>query len=234
MSHYETLEEHPLPAVVMHWVHLLSFFALIITGLLIHQPVNGIDMGVVRNIHFIVMFVFMLNVVVRVYWAFMGMGSADHDSVRLKRDWKWFVYEQTNKGTFWPSLKYYLFLQKERPYTSKYNPLQKLTYGTVFPLLAVVMAVTGFAMWTPSAAYFAWLTDILGGQNGVRLIHYFSMWIFIVLFMVHLYLVFFEDLKELWLMLFYWVPEKYRDPKFSYGRKPVEKADRAADAARRA
>ena len=36
MSHKLTRLEHPWPAVLMHWAHLLSFFVLIATGLAIH------------------------------------------------------------------------------------------------------------------------------------------------------------------------------------------------------
>ena len=41
MSHKLTRLEHPIPAVLMHWAHLLSFFVLIATGLHIMLTPTG-------------------------------------------------------------------------------------------------------------------------------------------------------------------------------------------------
>ncbi len=203
--------EHPLPAVVMHWLHLTSFFVLIATGLLIHTPRPSLaTMQTVDTIHFVAMFVFVLTTVVRIYWAFLGAGSATLASVKRVRDYKHFAMTRLDWKTIGGWLTYYLFLRKEHPYTPKYNPLQKLTYGYFFPLGILLMALTGFAMFAPTASAMTWFTANLGGQNGVRLIHYLGMWILISVFLIHFYLVLFEDLKELPNMLARHVPRKYR------------------------
>ena len=68
MSHKLTRLEHPWPAVLMHWAHLLSFFVLIATGLAIHAHSDVIGTtGAVRQVHFIAMYVFILTTVARIY-----------------------------------------------------------------------------------------------------------------------------------------------------------------------
>jgi Ni/Fe-hydrogenase b-type cytochrome subunit len=220
MSHKLTRLEHPWPAVLMHWAHLLSFFVLIATGLAIHAHSDVLgSMQLVRQVHFIVMYVFILTTVVRIYWAFFGAGSAALGGLQRHRDWKFL-------GLSWADIKatpqwlaYYLFLRKSRPHVVKYNPLQKLTYVLLFPLGILVMALSGFAMFEPTAGAMGWFAVILGGLNGVRLLHYLTMWILIVFFMIHLYLVIVEDPAEAAIMLTHSVPESMR-VKGDYAESP--------------
>ena len=147
MSEKESRQEHPLPAVLMHWVHLVSFLVLIVTGLMIHTPVPQVaPMVTVQQIHFISMYVFILTTVVRIYWAFFGAGSANVASTKMISDYKHFALTKFDWRTMGQWLKYYLFMRKTRPYTAKYNPLQKITYGFLFPLGTLFMALTGFAL----------------------------------------------------------------------------------------
>jgi Ni/Fe-hydrogenase 1 B-type cytochrome subunit len=197
-----TREEHPLPAVLMHWAHLISFFVLVATGILIHRPSAAVAMDAVRTAHFIAMFVFMATFIVRVYWAFLGRGSANTGSRVRVPDWRHFAPERSNSGTLWPTVKYYVFIRKTRPFTAKYNPLQKATYALFIPLGVVVMALTGFTLYGPTVEYMLWFSTLVGGFESVRSIHYFTMWLMIAFVMIHLYLVVFEDLREGTLMLF--------------------------------
>ncbi len=213
MSQKLTRLEHPWPAVLMHWAHLLSFFVLIATGLQIHAHANWFGgLGAVRQVHFIAMFIFVLTSVVRIYWAFFGTGSAALGSLTRQRDWKFFGLKGSDFTSLPQWVAYYLFLRKARPYTEKYNPLQKLTYVALFPLSILVMALSGFALFEPSAHAMLWLTLPLGGLNAVRLIHYFTMWVMIVFLMIHVYLVVVEDPAEASIMLLRSVPEDMRVP----------------------
>jgi Ni/Fe-hydrogenase 1 B-type cytochrome subunit len=213
MSHKLTRLEHPWPTVLLHWAHLLSFFVLIATGLQIHAHTNTLGpLGTIRQIHFVVMYVFILTTVIRIYWAFFGQGSAALGGLRRHRDWKFFGLSWSDWKSMPQWLAYYLFLRKTRPHVVKYNPLQKLTYVLLFPLGILVMALTGFAMFTPTAAAMGWFSAILGGLNGVRLAHYLTMWVMIVFFMIHLYLVVVEDPAEASIMLAHTVPKNFRVP----------------------
>ena len=182
-----TREEHPLPARIMHWLHLVSIIVLVFTGFYIHGPFFAGAMGVMRNLHFIFMFVLILNAVVRVYWAFFGAGSAETGGRVKRRDAAFFGPQRENRGTIVGTLKYYTFLQPTAPDVVKYNGLQKGTY--VFWLLLIVLqAITGFALWTPTMAFFQPLTYALGGLNYMRGYHYLIMWLFIITTLIHIYL----------------------------------------------
>jgi Ni/Fe-hydrogenase 1 B-type cytochrome subunit len=210
MSEAFTVQEHPLPAVLLHWAHLISFIILAVTGLLIYAAPQGWNMDAIRTIHFVVMFVFFFTFIIRVYWAFLGEGSADTGKTAIIRDYEHFVPAPGNKGKFVPYIKYYLFLSKTRPAVAKYNPLQKLAYGAAFPVLIIWMSVTGFAIWSNTPAWmFGWFVNLVGGLGTVRLVHYIGCWLMIVVFMVHLYLVVFEDPVEAYSMLFHVMPDKY-------------------------
>ncbi len=182
-----TREEHPLPASLMHWTHLLSIAVLTFTGFYIHWPFFEGAMGVMRNLHFVFAFILIAVLVIRVYWAFLGAGSAPTGSRRKIRDYKFFGPQKENRGTLGGTLKYYLFLQKEAPTVSKYNGLQKATY-IFWGLLIVVQAITGFELWTPTASALLPLTYALGGVIVVRMYHYLIMWVFLVTTALHIYL----------------------------------------------
>lgn len=196
-------EQHPLPAAVMHWVHLASIAVLIFTGFYIHGPFfGGGSMSLMRNLHFIFMFVLILTAIVRVWWAFLGGGSSSPGSRTRIRDSRHFGVQRENKGQSFQTLKYYLFLRRTHPPKAKYNPLQKLTY-MFWLLLIVLQAVTGFAIWTPTQESLLPLTYLLGGVMYVRMYHYVIMWLFIITTAVHIYLSLAEGFIEFPLM-FWW------------------------------
>lgn len=220
MSHKLTRLEHPLPAVIMHWVHLLSFFVLIATGLAIHAH-SGVfgPIQTDQQVHFIVMYVFVLTTIVRIYWAFFGAGSARLGGLVRERDWRFFGLTGADVKSTPSWIAYYTFLRKTKPKVIKYGSLQKLTYALLFPLGILVMALSGFAMFQPTANAMIWFTNIFGGLNGVRLMHYETMWVLIVFFMIHFYLVIVEEPAQASTMLFRTVPESMRVP----GDYPAEK-----------
>jgi Ni/Fe-hydrogenase b-type cytochrome subunit len=213
MAHKLTRMEHPWPAVIMHWLHLLAFFVLIATGLAIHAHSNALGtIGFVRQLHFVVMYVFVLTTISRVYWAFAGTGSAAGGQLRKTGDWRFFGLAWSDIKAFPQWIAYYLFLRKTKPHLVKYNPLQKLTYLILFPVGILVMALSGFAMFAPTAPAMAWFANIFGGLNGVRLMHFWTMWLLIVFFMIHLYLVIVEEPAQASVMLLHVVPQDSRVP----------------------
>jgi Ni/Fe-hydrogenase 1 B-type cytochrome subunit len=220
MSAVPTAEEHPLTAMVLHWVHLISMFILIFTGIYIHYPWFPGAMGAMRQWHFVFMWIFILTTVVRIYWAFFGAGSADGGKTVKIRDSKHFLPEKSNKGQFIPTLKYYLFLAKSHDAPAKYNSMQKWAYN-VIPLLVLLQAITGFALYPPFAAFFEPMSTFLGGVGQVRMFHYLIMYVFIVFLMVHIYLSAVEEPQEFPAMFF-----GVRD-----GKKAMKEAPEAGRAA---
>ena len=202
VSKHETREEHPLPAIIMHWIHLVSTAVLIVTGFLIATPLLGESLTLNRTFHLIFAWILIATGVVRIYWAFFGSGSAPlHERYKIP-DYKFFFPQKENRGKVVQMIEYYLFLRRYHPITAKYNPLQKGAYVFLVVLILIQM-LTGFAMWTPTAPTLLPVTYFLGGPVVVRNIHYFVMWGFIVITAIHIYLVLVESVKELPLM-FLW------------------------------
>lgn len=199
MSSYVTREEHPIPAIVMHWLHVLSIIVLTYTGFYIHRPFGPGSMDVMRTTHFIAMFVVILVAIVRVYWAFLGRGSAGAGSRVKVRDSRHFGVSPENRGKSVEIVKYYLFVRKTHPRTAKYNILQKGTYMAWLGLIAL-QAVTGFALWSNTASFFEPLTYWVGGPDAMRMIHYLIMWVFIITTMIHIYLAVAEGARQVPLM----------------------------------
>lgn len=180
--------DHPLFDRVSHFINLINFLVLIITGLLIHSPFPGLPMNLVRNLHFIFMYTLIINGSVRIYYSFRGK----------YKDYDTFLLTKHDIKTIWPQIKYYLFIGKH-PETGKYNPLQKLAYIAI-PIMAVFQAITGVILYRPEK--FGAMASFFGGLAAVRGIHYLIMWLFIAIIVIHVYLALTESFDEFLLMFF--------------------------------
>ncbi|RNC29026.1 MAG: Quinone-reactive Ni/Fe-hydrogenase B-type cytochrome subunit [Candidatus Dichloromethanomonas elyunquensis] len=180
--------DHPFSHRVSHWINLVNFSVLIVTGFLIHAPFQGIQMNMARSLHFFFMYVLMINGLVRLYLGFFGKN----------KDYTEFFFSQLDVKTLIPQIKFYLFLGPH-PKTNKYNPLQKLAY-LALPLFTIFQAFTGLILYFP--VRFQGLADSLGGLAAVRGIHYVTMWVFILIICVHIYLAFTEAYDQVGLMFF--------------------------------
>lgn len=182
--------EHPFPQRISHWINLINFLALGVTGYFIHSPFQGMPMNIIRNVHFIFMYTLIINGLVRFYYSFFGK----------YKDYTSFFLNSEDLKTFWPQTKYYLFLDKKHPdIRNKYNPLQKLAY-IAMPIMAVVQIITGALLYLPLK--FPALSSYFGGLAAVRGIHYVVMWLFFAIILAHVYLVFTEAYDQFWLMFF--------------------------------
>ena len=147
--------DHPLFQRISHWINLINFLILSITGWFIHSPYPGMPMNLVRNLHFIFMYLLIINGIVRFYYSFFGK----------HKDYDTFFFNSQDVKTTWPQIKYYLFIGKH-PKTGKYNPLQKMAY-IALPIMTVLQAVTGFILFKPeqlsgAANYFGGLASVRG------------------------------------------------------------------------
>lgn len=202
ISKHETREEHPLLAVVTHWIHLVSMIVLIWTGFFIHMPFYQGSMAINKTFHSLFAFILIATGVVRMYWAFFGKGSAPSGKRAKMRDYKFFLPQKENRGKLAPMIKYYLFLRRTHPRTLKYNPLQKSAYNFLIVFITIQI-LTGFSLLTATAQFFLPVTYLVGGTATVRSIHYLTMWGFIVITMIHIYLTMSESIHEIPLM-FLW------------------------------
>jgi Ni/Fe-hydrogenase 1 B-type cytochrome subunit len=190
------------PIRAMHWAAVASIVVLVVTGFYIGAPyfVTGGEasahylMGWMRFLHFLAAGVFVATGIVRVYWLVAGDKFERWRALFpvLKQDWI----------NLWKQIKYYLMIQPEKaPHYLGHNPLQQLSYTGLY-LVAVTMAVTGFAMYGQSRpggfwyTLFGWVVPLLGGIQVVHFVHHVLTWVFVIFLPIHLYLALRADLLE--------------------------------------
>lgn len=71
----------------------------------------------------------------------------------------------------------------------KYNILQKIAYAGVIFVLLPMMIFTGMVMSPGMEAAWPWLTDIFGGRQSARSLHFISAWLLFGFFLLHIVLV---------------------------------------------
>ncbi len=159
-----------------HFIHLVAFFGLALSGFFIHNPLalSGFaELKWVRFTHTVSAIFFYATFVFRLYYAF---GTGDYLNFKLlPEDWP-----QTKQ---W--LKYYFFLRPEKPIQRKYNPLQKFTYYTLITLL-LLQAFTGLALYLKHN--FRWALSVLGGLQRARTLHFFLAVVLSAIVALHFYL----------------------------------------------
>lgn len=201
LAHYR--EAHPLPFVLTHWINLVCMILLIITGFCIHFPFFPFFMGIARGLHIFCGIVLTLNCVVRVAMAFFVKSAPTGGTRETVTDYKTWLPQKDNRHQAGAWIKYYLFIKKDHPLSAKLGVPQKITYLFV-PILILIMAYTGFALWSVTATvpFFAAGIELVGGAMSMRIIHYFLMYVFIAFMFIHMYLANVEGLAPSKLMLF--------------------------------
>jgi len=195
-----------LPVRIFHWLNALCITVLAITGFIIANPpaimssVEAIDsywFGIVRTVHFITAYVFFVNALARIYWAFRG---------NYYSNWRaFFPFSKKAQNNLLHVLKVDVLLQNEEEEVYKnisvgHNYMASFSYVILF-LLALVQIFTGFGLYAPTSGWwlpklFAWVPDLLGGDAPTRFVHHISTWMFIIFTLIHMYLVFYHDWLE--------------------------------------
>jgi len=191
-----------LPVRFYHWLNFLCVIVLCFTGYVINDPPalksaseasNQYWFGTVRFIHFVTAYVFLFNFVFRLFWGFVGNRYAS---------WRTFL---PITRQFWKEclevLRIDILQTRERKLVSiGHNSLAALTYFLLF-LAFAFQVLTGFGMyaamshsWFPQL--FAWIVPLMGGDFAVRQWHHMMMWFFILVSIVHTYLVVYHDYVE--------------------------------------
>lgn len=191
-----------LPVRIYHWVNAFAITVLIATGFVIGDPpaiMHGTPpdenywFGWVRLTHFIAAFIFITNLIVRIYWAFAGNSFARWNNfIPLTR--------RQFRGIFDTIRVDVLLLSKKPIYDIGHNSLAAFTYFGLF-ILCIVQILTGMAMLAAFsnnlfAPFFKDLLFTLNGFYPVRDIHHILMWGFVLFAIAHIYLVFYHDYIE--------------------------------------
>ena len=186
------------PIRLTHWVNVFSILTLSITGYYISDPYfyaissKQFIMGWMRFIHFVAAYTFLMSLIIRFYWSFMGNRYA-----KLKewlpfssQDWKYLIQE----------LKFYLMISKKQPHAIGHTALFGLV-GIVVIVMSLFMVFSGFAMYsvTHSGALWTalggWLLGFMDLQT-IRLFHHLLMYVFFAFAMAHVYISWYSDVKK--------------------------------------
>jgi Ni/Fe-hydrogenase 1 B-type cytochrome subunit len=201
---HEPVYVYEAPVRIWHWVTMLAILVLGVTGYLIGAPPPAIGgeaydsfyFGWIRLIHETTGYIFAVAFLVRVYWAIVG----NHSSRSI-------FYVPVWSREWWKGLvsqgKYYLFLQKESDLWVGHNPIAQAAMFAMFTLGALFMIVTGFGLyaqqwgWGSSyMAWFGWVFVLFGEPQQVRTLHHLGMWYLLLFALVHMYMVFREDIMS--------------------------------------
>ena len=191
-----------LPVRFFHWINALAIAILCITGYIIGTapalqigtaPEFNYWFGIVRFIHFVAAFVFIINFLFRIYWAFAGNSFARWNNYipLTKKQWRG-IYD---------TIRVDALLATPKPiYDIGHNSLAAFTYFGVF-ILFLLQTATGLAMYSEESNFFLfqWFSPLIYWLNGfsvVRQVHHALMWLFIIFAIVHIYLVVYHDYVE--------------------------------------
>ncbi len=181
-----------VPVRVTHWLVVASIAVLAATGFYIGHPFISVSgpardhfvMGTMKVVHFYAAIVFVLAVLARVAWMFMGNRYAR---------WNQFIpISPSQLRDALRVLQWYFFVRRTPTRSIGHNPLAGATYLLVF-LVYFLMIATGFGLYSVSASVtspmraFRFLVPLLGGLQSARWIHHVGMWLIIAWFPHHLY-----------------------------------------------
>jgi Ni/Fe-hydrogenase 1 B-type cytochrome subunit len=200
----EPVYVYEAPVRLWHWVMMVAMFVLAGTGYLIGSPLPSIGgeatfhylFGYIRMIHFIAGMIFAIAFLVRVYWAIVGNHSSRAIFVPPLWNGSWW------KGLF-DQMGYYLFLKKESALWVGHNPLAQIAMFAMYTLGTIFIIITGFALYAEQWGWgtlpmnlMGWVFVLFGDPQMVRTLHHLAMWYLVLFAVIHMYMVFREDIMS--------------------------------------
>lgn len=182
---------------ISHWTWVAAIVVLTISGYFLAQPQwvpvgytgepAGYFIGYARLVHYVAAVVLMLVLLVR---------AVNLTTSRIPYDrWKSLIPFRRRRDIVngWKTARAYAFIRpEEAPVYFGHNPLQQLTYTSVYVIL-LVQSLTGLALWglydSQNAFFglFTWVNEAIGTPQ-VRLLHYMIMWSLLIFIPAHVYL----------------------------------------------
>jgi len=199
---------HALATRIWHWVNALSLIILFMSGLNISNAHPRLYWGewgfarkdawlelprfpgwatipdyyslaAARDWHILFALVFAFGLL-----AFMLISLANRhfrrDLVTSPREWR--------PSAIWADIRAHLRLKFDHAGV-KFNFLQKVAYGGVIFILLPLMIFTGIVMSPGGEALLPFLTDVFGGRQSARSLHFLAAWALFAFFVVHIVLV---------------------------------------------
>jgi len=194
---YVAVRTKTILACILHWILVLSIICLIITGFYIANPVYYYGMGEayqafamanMRMIHFIAATILIFVLAVRIYIA-----VGPRDSIII-RDYKQFLPTPRNIVNAVKLAWYFLTGNGEHGQYRYINPLGGIgVFGMIVFMFGMVF--TGFLLYLPGEnpntiwySIAGSFTNMLGGQQSVRLLHHLMMYCLMFVIVIHIYM----------------------------------------------
>lgn len=175
------------PVRIAHWLMVLSLVLLSITGYYIYRPFliasGGYVMAIMRFTHVVSGFIFLVAILLRICWMFMGNQWARWDQFLPTQRGRW-----TNMAR---TAQFYSFLRWRPIPTIGHNALAGAAYTVVYAL-ALIEILTGLALYSHIlgsrfwAALTGWPLRLIDIQY-LREIHFILMFAFWMFFLHHIY-----------------------------------------------
>jgi Ni/Fe-hydrogenase b-type cytochrome subunit len=201
-------KRHALGTRLWHWVNALSLVVLFMSGLNISNAHPRLYWGewgfaaadawlqvprfpgwatipgyyslaAARDWHVVFAWVFAVSLLMFMLAALFN-GHFGRDIATKARDWRWDAIRE--------DVRAHLRFQFE-PKHGKYNFLQKASYGIVLFVLLPLMIVTGMAMSPGMDAAWPVLSEMFGGRQSARSVHFIAAWLLFAFAVVHVLLV---------------------------------------------
>ncbi|RJY08885.1 cytochrome b/b6 domain-containing protein [Aurantiacibacter aquimixticola] len=201
-------KRHALSTRIWHWINAVSIIILFMSGLNIsnaHRYLYWGDWGFspeqawlevprfpgwatipgyyslsgARDWHVIFSLVFAFSLLAFIILALLN-GHMKRDIFARAREWR--------PGNIWADIKQHLKLNFEHG-EGKYNILQKISYAGVILILIPLMIFTGMVMSPGMEAAWPWMTELFGGRQSARSLHFIAAWLLFAFFVVHIVLV---------------------------------------------
>ena len=197
---------HALSTRIWHWVNVLSLAILFMSGLNIsnaHRHLywgewgfdpgdawlhvvrfppwatipNYYSLAAARDWHVLFAWIFSISLLLFLVTALLN-GHFRRNIVA--GDWR--------PRAIWDDMREHLRFNFDHG-EGKYNLLQKAAYGAVIFILLPLMILTGMAISPGMDASWSWLSQVFGGRQSARSIHFIVAWTLFAFFLLHVALV---------------------------------------------
>lgn len=184
--------KHLLAVRWFHWINFPILFLMIWSGLLIYWANDVYHIG---PLHFFPDFIYRtlhldhklaqgMNLHFLFMWIFVANGLLYVAYTLISGEWRYLVPRSIS--TFrdaWHVALYDMGLRKQMPAQQKYNAAQQVSY-TAIVLMGAGSIVSGLAIYKP--VQLGWLTELLGGYEFARFIHFALTVGYLLFFIVHI------------------------------------------------
>jgi Ni/Fe-hydrogenase 1 B-type cytochrome subunit len=185
------------PVRWVHWLLFLDIIVLSVSGFLVEDPVpnlagNAASIISLKTIHKVFAYIFIALILARVAWLFQSPN-------RWCRWREWIPTSKARLRAIVPSVRFYVFLDREPPPVVGHNPLAGLTY-TLLYLMFIVEILTGTIIFgiqgVPWARFLTgWMVPMVSLQM-IRFIHQLIMWLIAGFLIHHVYSCMLVDYEE--------------------------------------